>query len=257
MEYMQNRNHYDHSIGETEETAYMRDVINFMVDVLMGQEALDGKASDDALLAVETNHAGTDALYFAKDREGAPKSTGRRCFLLRHPNTGCADLFSYSIMEKAANELGAAVVPPEEFRRRVLALFRPLHFRIHRAVSGGANRFAKYGVDAGLREADNQPEVLRVKTDHPKYHKEMLQHQWVVREYVGYEPQGKKKHTNQNLVSVLFVEHLQLKRGKVQAVEKRARKHIDAMREKAEASHKQIRKELKAAKVPVKVLKAI
>merc|ERR1719389_1603063 len=105
--------------------------------------------------------------------------------LLQGPNTGCADLFSHAIVEKAVAQMnasgelarGAAVsVPtPAELRKRIFALFHLLHFRIHRRIHEG---YARYGVDKGLR-ADDKPvhhSFAKMRTDRQlrPFHKELL-----------------------------------------------------------------------------------
>merc|ERR1719281_524971 len=88
----------------------------------------------------------------------------------------------------------ALTVPtPEALRNRIFALFRLLHFRIHRRIHEG---YARYGVDKGLRAADTpvHPSFHKMRSERSlrAYHKDLLAAKWVVREYVGYEEQGKK-----------------------------------------------------------------
>ena len=80
----------------------------------------------------------------------------------------------------------------------IFALFRKLHFRIDRKLTTGT--FARYGLDEGLREADQDKRVLAIKENFPALH-EMLQHHWSVRDFVGFKE--KRLHSNSELIQPL------------------------------------------------------
>ena len=82
----------------------------------------------------------------------------------------------------------------------IFALFRKLHFRIDRKVT--TEIFARYGLDEGLREADQDKRVLAIKENFPALHEEMLQHHWSVRDFVGFKE--KKHHNNSELIHILL-----------------------------------------------------
>lgn len=260
LEYMQNRKSYDKACNETEETTYMRDVLNAMIGELLGEglgssgrrESKGSLASDaNGILAFEISDEATDVIYFANPNvPGAPPSAGARCFMLRNPNTKAADLFSLAIVDNAvcamkgqsAENADLQSPSPSVLRQRIFALFRILHFRIARKME--EQRFARYGLDQGLREADRDSRMLKVKCEFPAFHDEMLQHHWSVRDFVGFE--GKRLHSNTELINVLFTEHLELDSKKVTKAEKAARKYIDKLRKDAAAKNKRLKAELEA-----------
>lgn len=90
----------------------------------------------------------------------------------------------------------------------IFALFRKLHFRIDRKFPTGT--FARYGLDEGLREADQDKRVLAIKENFPALHEEMLQHHWSVRDFVGFKE--KRLHRNSELIQILL-SHLDLNHG--------------------------------------------
>lgn len=175
------------------------------------------------------------------DHPQRPASAGKQCFMLRLPNTGAADLFSWGLVHDAAIAMkqaapeGAAVDAPEPtaFRKRIFAIFRTLHFRIDRKV---ANVYGRYGLDEGLREGDKDRRVARIKQEFPHLHAEMLDRNWTVRDYVGFKE--KRLHSNTDLIQILC-KHLELDRRQyksfVQAAQQTATNRIDeamAMRDK-------------------------
>ena len=90
----------------------------------------------------------------------------------------------------------------------IFALFRKLHFRIDRKLTTGT--FARYGLDEGLREADQDKRVSAIKQHFPALHEEMLQHHWPVRDFVGFKE--KRLHSNSELIQILL-SHLDLNHG--------------------------------------------
>jgi len=230
VEYMSNRKKYHKEHHETEETTKMRDILTVLAEELlkkhfgeglpMTRQRLKSKSQFHGapLLCREVNEAGTDALYFANPQHPqAPKSAGRQCFMLREPNTKAVDLFSLDLVSIAARQMkrdmdagSEVVVPPsmEVFRSRIFALFRKLHFRIDRKLTTGT--FARYGLDEGLREADQDKRVLAIKENFPALHEEMLQHHWSVRDFVGFKE--KRLHSNSELIQILL-SHLDLNHG--------------------------------------------
>ncbi|CAK0901090.1 unnamed protein product [Prorocentrum cordatum] len=173
--------------------------------------------------------------------------------MLKNPNTAAADLFSAEVVEKAISAMrgnSLQVPTPAELRQRIFAVYRTLYARITRkAASDG---FARYGLDAGLREADQEKGMLKVKKEHHGIHTEMLRYNWIVRDYVGFE--NRRLHSNSDLLSILFTDHLQLDPKAVAKVEKASRKHISRMRKEEDTKNKELRKGLEKAGVPVRAL---
>ena len=96
--------------------------------------------------------------------------------------------------------------------------------------------YGRYGLDEGLREGDKDRRVAKVKQDFPHLHSEMLEHNWTVRDYVGFKE--KRLHSNTDLIQILC-KHLDLDQPQygafMQAAHQTATRRIDealAMREK-------------------------
>merc|ERR1712183_68967 len=72
-----------------------------------------------------------------------------------------------------------------EMRLRIFAVFRTLHWRIARKLAAGS--YAVYGVDDGLREADGDVRMKKIKDEHPLYDRLMTTEKWTPRGFCGYD----------------------------------------------------------------------
>jgi len=230
LEYMKHRKSYDSVYKETEETTYMRDVLNRIIEQLTESGTLLQQNGED------------DVLYYP-----ASENDQRRMFMLHDPNTKAADLFSLDLVEAAAGKMfqksnqRVEIPSAAELRSRIFAIFRTLHWRIARKLAGGS--FAVYGTDDGLREADGDPRFNKIKSQHPGYHQMMLCNQWAPRDFSGFD--SKRLHSNAELIEVLFVEHLCLSEKDIKKAKKEAQKYISDLRKQTDKQQKGIQTELK------------
>merc|ERR1711920_205099 len=118
-------------------------------------------------------------------------------------------------------------------------------WRIARKLAGGT--YAVYGVDEGLRLADDDKRLKAFREAHPDYHDLMLDEAWAPRDFCGYE--AKKLHSNTELVDVLLVKHLGMKEKVVKTEKKTAEKFIDNLRKSAKKEEKKLKKKLGVAEL--------
>jgi len=130
-----------------------------------------------------------------------------------------------------------------ELRKRIFAVFRTLHWRIARKLTGGS--FAVYGVAEGLREEDGDVRMAKIKLAHHKYHNMLLKQRWTPRDFCGHE--SKRLHSNSELVELLFVQHLKMEDGKVKKAKKAAERYIKDFRKKLDKEQGKMKKSLRAS----------
>jgi len=244
-EYMQNRKGYDSACQETEQTTYMRDVLNQVIESLL----------EGGSLKTELNEDETDALYFRAD-----ENDQQRMFMLRNPNTAAVDVFSMEIVEEAAQRMregkgpseqkmersqhaGVGVPTVQELRARIFAVFRILHWRIVRKIGGGS--YAVYGVDQGLRQEDGDSRMTKVMKEFPAHHNAMLNAHWAPRDFCGHV--SKRLHSNTELIELLFVEHLKLDDKLIKKMRKEAEKQVNKLRKEQDKEQRKLKNKLKEA----------
>jgi hypothetical protein len=241
---MDNRKTYDATCGETEKTTFMRDVMTQVVDKLCDDQDV-----------MEFEEDGGDRLYWNKLNDGKGN-----CLMLAHPNTKAVDLFSLEQTLNAARKmindkpaLGEHIgenLTACEHHARIFAAFRKLHWRIVREVGGGG--YATYGVDEGLRKEDCDKRFTTFRHHHAMYHEELMECKWCLRDWVGFH--GKRLHSNEKLISIVFSEWLGLNEKLVSEVQKRAEHTVKAAAKNVVKRQKALKKELKDEGIDVRSL---
>jgi len=82
---------------------------------------------------------------------------------------------------------------------------------------------AVYGVDQGLRDADKDKRFLSFAEQHPSLHETLLAAKWCLRDWMGFDS---KRHSNTELVNVVFVDWLRLNAKLVERVHKQAEQRV-------------------------------
>ncbi|CAJ1330750.1 unnamed protein product [Effrenium voratum] len=246
FEYMEHRKVYDASTGETEQTTFMRDVMTQVI------EAFQEKGPN--VLDFEQDPAGSDRLYF---NPAKPLTY----VLLAHPNTKAVDLFSLKGLpakQKGKSKGTSAASQPgpahEDCCKRIFAAFRRMHWRIVREIRAG--RFAVYGVDQGLRKADRDKRFLEFKAQHKGLHKELKRLSTTcptaLRDWVGFE--GKKLHSNSELVPVVFENWLGLDKKLVARVRADAEKKVTGIAKNLSKTQAKLKKRLVKSGIKIRDL---
>lgn len=229
LEYMAHRKDYDATCGETEATTRMRDIMTQTLETLTSSGKLIFEESSGGAMS-------SDRIYY---KNGG----GAKAVLIAHPNTRAVDLFDFG------NSSAYSVR-----RKRVFGAFRRLHWRIARAVG---NSYAVYGKDHGLRDADGDGRFLAFKTEHPDLHQELMALATLatavapitLREWVGFDSQ--RKHSNTDLVNLVFADWLGVESKAVTQAGKAAEKMVDWAAKELKKLQSEVKHQLRVGGVQV------
>eukprot|EP00391_Amoebophrya_sp_Ameob2_P012471 CAMPEP_0178984008 /NCGR_PEP_ID=MMETSP0795-20121207/1370_1 /TAXON_ID=88552 /ORGANISM="Amoebophrya sp., Strain Ameob2" /LENGTH=792 /DNA_ID=CAMNT_0020674831 /DNA_START=231 /DNA_END=2610 /DNA_ORIENTATION=+ len=236
-EYIKERPTYDADgkSGETAETTEMRAVLKKVARTFREKGQIEREHEPD----IWPGDDDYDVVYFSESSTAKKKN----CFMITARNTRAIELFSLEGAEKEAAEKNVPVPTSAEFHARILAATRPMYSRITRktGVDGG---YPRYGLDTGLRDEDADKGQTLFRESYQSLHQELSDGQFVLRHWVGYEKQC--KHSNQNLIKVVFADWLGLDAKQVEKVRKTAVKEEREAAKRRRAQVKKLKDEVKA-----------